>query len=173
MRVASRGVLEALAQNQRRITERWLEETLGSYPSQVTGFLLQEKDRFRNPVGQTFRAGLPALLAELVGEMNPGRLRAVLDGMVRIRAVQDFSASQAVAFPFLLKRVLREELGEEIRSDAEGMSRLEGRIDQMALVAFDLFTECRAQLSEIQAREARRRVYLPEKMHLAKQGGGL
>jgi hypothetical protein len=172
VKLASRGVLVALAQNQPRIAERWLQQTLAGYPGQGTHFLLQEKNPFRNPVGQTFREGLPALLAELAGEMNPARLRAALDGMVRIRAVQDFSASQALAFLFLLKKVLREELPEEICSDAEGMSQLEDRIDQLALLAFDLFSECRAQLSEIKLREARRRVYLPEQMHLAKQGGG-
>ena len=168
MKVASRGVQQALAESRQSITERWLEQALGSYPGPVSRFLLQEKDPFHNPVGQAFREGLPVLVAELAGEMDPGRLRAALDGIVRIRAVQDFSASQAVAFVFLLRKVIREEL----RFETEALAWLEDRIDELALVAFDLYTQCREQLSQIRTQEARRRVYVHGKLDPAQRENG-
>ena len=139
------------------IVQQWLERTLETYPGQSARFLAQEKDRFRNPVGHALREGLPVLFDELAGEMNAARITPVLDSIVRIRAVQDFTPSQAVAFVFLLKRVLWEHC-------PDGLAALEEKIDQMALLAFDLFVECREKICELKVEEARRSVYLPERM---------
>jgi hypothetical protein len=86
----------------------------------------------------------------------------VLDGIVRIRAVQDFTAGQAVAFIFLLKRVIREELKGEVRVQpgGDGLAAVEERIDEMALLAFDLFMKCRERIYEIRVNEAKRRLGL-------------
>jgi len=55
-----------------------------------------------------------------------------------------------VGFIFLLKQVLRE------HGVAPGEQVFE-RIDQLAVVAFDLFMKCREEAYEIRAREAQRR----------------
>ncbi len=148
----------ALAARKDAIVRAWLARTLETYPERTARFLAREPDPFRNPVGQALKEALPALFDELLGAMDGGRLAPLLDGIVRIRAVQDFTPSQAVAFVFLLKQAIREEGG------GEGLAAVDGRIDEVALLAFDLFMRCRDQMSAIKADEARRRTSLLERM---------
>ena len=152
--------MRALAGKQSAVVQEWLERTLQSYPGQTVGFLRGEKDPFRNPVGHTLREGLGVLFDEILGEMDEARITADLDAILRIRAVEDHTASQAVAFLFLLKEVLRE------KSPAADSAMLENRIDRMALLAFDLYMKCREKIYEIKAEEAKRRVYVLERAGL-------
>ncbi len=162
----ARPLMETLAARRDAIVQEWLARTLQSYPEHTSRFLVQEQDPFRNPVGQSLRDALPALFDEIVGGMDSAALRRLLDPIVRIRAVQDFTAGQAVAFLFLLKPVVREALRRENHThpDWDDLAALDGRIDELALLAFDLFMRCREQVYEIKANEARRRVYLLERM---------
>lgn len=156
MKVASRPLTGILAKQRDAIIGEWLAQALQTYPDQTSRFLLQHKDPFRNPVGHTLKEGFTVLFDELLGGVDASRVAAALDSIVRIRAVQDFSPSQAVSFLFLLKRIIREKTD----SDAAGLKFLEDRIDEMALLAFDLFMKCREKIHEIQAGEARRRVFV-------------
>lgn len=153
-------VMQALAAKKSTIIKEWLARTLQTYPHHTFCFLAHELDPFRNPVGHTLREGFPVLLDAVLGGMDAPRVTAVLDGIVRIRAVQDFTAGQAVAFIFVLKSVIRDELKGEIQRDAGGedLATIEARIDQIALLGFDLFMKCRERIYEIQANEARRRI---------------
>jgi hypothetical protein len=147
------------------VARQWLAGTLGGYPSSASRFLSGEKDRFRNPVGHAIREALPVLLAELLGEMNLDRITPMLDQVVRMRAVQDFTASQAVGFVFALKDAVRSE-------DPAGLTpELERRIDRMALLAFDLFVECRERMNEIRLNEARRGTYVMRRAGASQSGG--
>lgn len=156
----------ALALKKRAIVEAWLARTLQSYPEHTYRFLSQETDPFRNPVGHALAAALPALFDRVIEGVEAARTSDILDPVVRIRAVQDFSAAQAVAFIFLLKRVMRETLGDELRCDPQGeaLATIEARIDDIALLAFDLFMKCREQLYEIRANETRRRLFVLDRM---------
>lgn len=139
------------------IVREWLAWVLAEYPEQSSRFFRSELDPFRNPVGHALRQGLAVLVDELTDGFDPAKVTPVLDEIVHIRAVQDFSASQAVGFIFLLKPVLRKHLA------GAALERLERRIDALALAAFDLYMQCREKAAEIRVQEARRRVYLLEK----------
>jgi RsbT co-antagonist protein rsbRD N-terminal domain len=145
------------------IAKEWLKQTAATYPLQTVDFLLREKDPFRNPVGHALRTQLPVITEELLGEMDRTRLSAALENIVRIRAVQNFSASQSVEFIFLLKRILRD----GCKQLEEDRVALEDRIEQAALMAFDLYMKCREKIYEVMADEARRRVAQVEKIYLA------
>ena len=82
-----------------------------------------------------------------------------MDKILRIRAVQDITAAEAVGFVFFLKKAVRETLAKEIRQQqlAEELAEFETRVDSMALVAFDVFMRCREQLYEMKANEIRNR----------------
>ncbi len=134
------------------ILEKWIAETMASYPPAVVPFLAGESDPFRNPVGHTVRQSLTTLFEQLLGEMDAECLGLALDSIVRLRAVQDLSPSHAVGFVFSLKPILRELAPEE------DQIALAGRIDRLALMAFDKYTQCREQLAEIRISEWRRRV---------------
>jgi len=151
-----------LSQKRSSILKGWLDNILETYPAYSNRFLKKQKDQFANPIRYTFEEEIKKLYDELVRdtELNVNSISPVLDKMIRIRAVQDFSASQAVAFIFLLKEVIREEIGEEVREDELEFELLsfESRIDDMALVAFDVYMGCREEIYKIRANQAKNHV---------------
>lgn len=84
--------------------------------------------------------------------MDLEKVSSVLDSIIRIRAVQDVTPSQALAFVFRLKKVLREEEGTAPSGEIDA---LESRIDAIALISFDLFMKCREKIYDLKANELR------------------
>ena len=128
---------------------------LESYPTDVSKFLKQEKDRFANPVGYTISQETETLYDELLHGMNADKLTACLDNIIRIRSVQDLYPSQAIAFAFLLKKAIREEVAGEIaeRQAFEELLRFESRIDDVVLLALDIYMKCREKVHQIRVNE--------------------
>jgi hypothetical protein len=151
---------DALGPHRSGILDRWRGLIFDSYPEEAARFFRREKDRFKNPVGQSIQQATETLLdGVLLGEDRAGVPEA-LEGLVRVRAVQDFSPSEAVAFVFLLKRAVRETLAEagDGAAPSEVLSGLEARVDALALSAFETYTRCREELFEIRLRSTQRRV---------------
>ena len=149
-----------LSQKKAAILGRWLAMIFESYPPETAIFLRKEKNRFDNPAGYRISEGLEGLYGALLQEMERDQVLTCLDEIIRIRALQNFTPSQALAFIFLLKIVIREELAEEIRKEnlAAELLDLESRIDGLALLGFDVYTKRREKIYEIKADEAKRRV---------------
>ena len=147
-----------LLQKKAVIVERWRLLILDTYPADSSRLFKQEKDRFANPIGSIISAGIETLYDELVGEMNPQKLFNCLDSIIRVRAVQDFSPSDTIAFILLLKRVVREELGGEIKERRlfEEILEFESRIDDMMLLTLDVYMKCREQIHEIRIKELKK-----------------
>ena len=80
------------------IVAKWFERVLETYPLEGQGFFRRQEDRFANPVGSTIFSGLEGLFAELLGKGDCEKTRSLLDEILRIRAIQNFSPSQAVVF---------------------------------------------------------------------------
>ena len=149
---------DLLKQKAPHIRNRWLDLIIETYPPDSKRFLLEQKDRFANPVGTTLSREMESLYHELLHGMNPEKINSSLDAIVRIRAIQDFTPAKAMAFIFLLKKILREDFDQEIKETPaafQEMLTLESRLDEMALRGFDLYMKCREQVYEIRAREAK------------------
>ena len=101
---------ELLAHKKIIILERCLRLTLDTYPREAINFLREERDQFANPLGSTLRQGLELILDGLLASVDPERLLPALDAVVRMRAVQGFRPSEALAFTVHLKQAIREEL---------------------------------------------------------------
>ena len=130
--------------------DRWFARALECHSEETVRFLGAEKDPFRNPVGHTLRENLAVLLEQLLGGMEPEPSQSALANIVRIRAVQDLTASQALQFVFQLRPILRQfptEADHEVLDD---------RIDQLALWAFEEYVRCRERLADIRISESRR-----------------
>jgi len=150
-------------QSRENILEFWLERALRSYPSQSAEFLAAERDPFRNPAGSTIRQGLSILLDELLAGMEHDRTAAALDSIVQIRAIQGLEPSQALEFLFQLKDILRPQLaGPELEI-------MEGRIDELALQAFDLYMTYRERTYRARTNEARRRLFVMERRQVSSE----
>ncbi|MGC9988372.1 MAG: RsbRD N-terminal domain-containing protein [Terriglobales bacterium] len=142
------------------ILERWVARTAESYPRYATALLSEERDPFRNPMGDALRRNLSQLLHELFGEMDATAIDSALDPIIRLQVVQGFAPDDAVRFVSLLKDLLRED-GPEQNSEALGGSldsrRIDNaRIDRLADIAADKYAQCREQLTRIRANEVRR-----------------
>jgi hypothetical protein len=104
-----------LLENKQKILKKWFDLISETYPPDTTSFLKGQKNRFDNPVGYTISEGIEVLFEELLRGVDYDRVSPFLDNIIRIRAIQDFTPSQALGFVFLLKKVIREELANEIR----------------------------------------------------------
>ena len=149
-----------LSDERARIIRRWREEIVGTYPSETQRFLRREKDPFSNPVGHILSKDVEILFDEVVKGRDQEKIRASLDHIIRIRAVQEFKPSHAVAFVLRLKRVIKDVV--EKKDPAAGrsaeMRALDDRIDDMALLAFDVYSECRQKLYDLRVNETRNQV---------------
>jgi hypothetical protein len=146
---------QELAKNRDLILERWTTLVLDGYPEETAKFLRDQPDRFANPVGAGLREGLAELVDGIIRGAEPGELTTALDGVIRVRAVQDFSAPAAVGFIFDLKGVVRGLSGIGGTESNGWLASLDERIDRLGLQAFDVYTRCREQMWAIRAREIR------------------
>lgn len=159
-----------LSEKKSAILNRWYDAVLDTYPSDTSGFLKGQKNPFLNPVGSTIFQGIENLFEELLCENNSPipslvkgsegglsgeRASLFLDNIIRIRAVQEFTPSQSVAFVLLLKNAIREELKSELveRQLLEELLFFESKIDDMALLSFDIYMKCREKLFQLKVNE--------------------
>jgi hypothetical protein len=164
--VASKGLplTASLAHRRDGLVKKWFDGIVQTYPDTTIRFLDREKDRFRNPVGHTLRGSLAVLFDGIVQAKETASLAPVLDDIVRMRTVQDFTAGQAVSFPFVLKKVLREQCPADLARCPDEFAGLEARIDELAILAFDLYMKCRERIFEIKYNEAKRSIFMQERV---------
>ncbi|MBF0234517.1 MAG: RsbRD N-terminal domain-containing protein [Desulfamplus sp.] len=160
--------------NKEKILTLWFEAAISSYPEDTARLLGKSKNRFDNPVGNATRQSLEDTFDNIMrmslaenykdytnskhGQTNKehvdqNRVENSLDPVIRIRAVQNFSASQAVAFVFELKTIVKSVLG---KLPDESFNY---RVDLVALAAFNRFMKCRENIFLLKATEAKRRVH--------------
>jgi hypothetical protein len=149
------SVWEQLEVKSASILGKWSQLILDTYPPDTAKFLQQEKDRFINPVGCIISQEIKTIYDELLHGMNPEKLTASLDEIIRIRTVQDFSPSRAIGFIFLLKQAVRETLGSEVAGNrfCTELLNFESRVDRLALLSFDIYMKCREKVCEIRVNE--------------------
>jgi hypothetical protein len=157
-----------LGQRMDTIAARWVEQVLSAYPEDAAALFRREQDPFANPLGHGVREGTRGLLEILAGKADEEEARKHLDEIIRLRAVQQIPPSEALSFVFSLKPILRKELPEADRDPRmkEELEEMEARIDGLALRAFDLYSECRDEVSELRIAEVKRQVsWVLEKMN--------
>jgi len=150
-----------LAQRKNVIIKDWFDRVVETYPADTAAFLKGREDPFANPVGSTIYESLKLLYTELLKGIDHKVIPPLLDPIIRIRAVQDFTPSQAIGFIFCLKKVVRNHLNENIKhSTIENELRLfEEKIDELSLIAFDLYMVCREKIYQLKANEVKNRTF--------------
>ena len=141
---------ERLKQNREKIVKLWVEAIVSTYPQETSRFLLSNKDRFTNPVGSSIKDAAAGVFEFLIQEKSLEEITPFVDSLIRIRAVQDFTPSEAMGAFFTLKKCLHKALGE---LPAEELIRLDSMIDGLSLLAFDIYMKCREKVWEIKYNE--------------------
>lgn len=152
---------DLLVQRKTTIVKKWFAAAIETYPPDTAKFLKNQKDPFSNPVGRTIYNGLEGLFNDLLKETDHEAMRSLLDPIIRIRAIQNFSPAQATGFIFFLKDVIRENIQDE-GFETQGFNELllfESKIDDLGLIAFNLYMKCREKIYELKANEMRNRTF--------------
>lgn len=151
---------DLLKKKKSSILSAWLNSLLESYSPDARRFFTKQKDSFANPVGTTLKKELENLYDLLLQEWDTNQLSLTMDRIIRMRAIQDFTPSQALSFVFDLKTIIRKELKKEIiaQNFQEDLLKIEILIDRMALLGFDVYSNCRQRLFEIRVNEVKKQI---------------
>lgn len=151
---------DLLKQKKSSVLNHWLNALLESYSLDAKRFFTKQKDQFANPVGTTLSRELDRLYDLFLLEWDTNQLSSVLENIIRLRAVQDFTPSQALSFIFDLKTIIKTELKKEIKNHdlQEEILEKELEIDRLALLGFDVYSNCRQRLYEIRVKEVKNQI---------------
>jgi hypothetical protein len=154
------NVAEALNHKEEAILSLWIERTLDTYTA--SDFFKNSKDAFANPVGSNIKEGLTQVFRLMVSGADPTHYAQALDQVIRIRAVQDFSPSQAVAPLLELKWIVRQVFSGEqkYRDLLPQLLPFDRDVERVVLQAFDLYMECRDRLYRARIRELKSGSYI-------------
>lgn len=146
-----------LQKNREKLVKDWVQAALGSHSSNPVRFA-RNMDQFTNPVVFTMTEEFEKLFDELLRGLETGECDFDVTMTMRIRTVQDISASSAASFPFELKRIIREKFKEEIRRPAlfDALQKTDTFLDQMGMLAFDGYMESREKIFSIKLSELKR-----------------
>jgi len=151
------SLAELLLQGKGSILKRWLNLIEESRPSGNAPFT-RSNDELTNPEGFITHREVEALFHELLqNELNFEKVCISLDNIVRIKAVQDLSPAQTIAFVFLLKEAIVSELQSEIekRQLLGEWLALELKIDMLASLSFDAYMQCREKINQLRFNEVK------------------
>ena len=150
--------LESILSDKRTsIIKKWRDVIVDTYPGETQRFIRKEKDQFANPVGNIIAKDVEALYDELIKNGNDEKIASCLENIIRIRAVQDFKASQAIGFVLQLKKLIREMTIQkaQINELSVELQAFENRIDDTALLACDIYSQCRQKICDIRVNEVK------------------
>ena len=151
---------DKLRQERKSILAKWFKAISQGYPSDTCKFLEGQKNPFANPVGHAIRHGTEGIFDELLQEKCSEAIQKHVDEIVRMFAVQDFSPAGALFFLYHLKDIGREFYEAKCREiPVSELLEFETRIDQVALLGFDIYMKCREQVWELRATTIQRRTH--------------
>ena len=153
---------DLLTEKKGQIQKKWYHLILETYPPEAAAFFKKNRDQFENPVGAHLGEGVEGILSQLLGETDEDQVKHYIDRIVRIRAVQDFTPADAVRVFPLLKKAIREVLGEELEDLAllKEFLAFEEQIDEITLKAFEIYHSCRERLYHMKVEEWKSRMYM-------------
>jgi hypothetical protein len=133
------------------IVQKWLDAILSGYQPETACFIKKNRDPFKNPVGSVLLKSLDSLAGLVLDGMDHDLACGALTDILSVMAVQDFSPSEAVRFIPALRGIVRECAG----AAPDEAARCEARIDELLLLAFDIYMERREKIFGLRVREIR------------------
>jgi hypothetical protein len=150
-----------LTENRPKLVERWIDAVIATYPPDSVRFFKSTRDRFANPVGSTIKRSIDLLFTEIIKEkMDPAAVQEAMDPIVRLRAVQEFTPSQALSFIFAIKPILRKSLEKNLSDPAVDrfLRDVAAQTDGLMLIAIDIYSKCREKIFLLRINQAKESV---------------
>jgi len=147
-----------LQQNRESILRGWFELTINTYGPEMVRFLKKEKNQFSNPVGNIIITSLESIYDGILNGDGVDEYHG-LEEIIKVRAVQDFSPSNALSFLFDLKNIIRTSFSknEQKPETMEELADFDKRFDLLLMRAFDIYNNCRLKIQEIKMAEIKSR----------------
>lgn len=143
-----------LTDKKKILLNKWFDFTANTYPPETAKVLGKSKNKFDNPVGIATMESLEKTLDQLLTDTpKMDDLENAMDTIIRIRAIQQFTAAQAVSFTFALKKIVKEVSGDVIPEN------FEQNLDMLIQAAFNRYTRCREEVFLLRANEAKRQFH--------------
>lgn len=154
-------LVDYLVLEQKAVLDRWFDLVMDTYAENTAVLWKKKDDPFANPVRHKFETGMRGIVVGLAsgGQIPDAAVfTPLLDEIVRVRAVQDYTPSQATAFIFLLKKAVRETLWPHVMEHdlLVELLALESAIDVLALLSFDIYCQCREKLAELRINQIKK-----------------
>lgn len=153
---------ELILNHRSQVTTRWYHRLVEEIPAEAKKKILGTSDRFSNPIGFALSEGTQDIFDCFFNERPNADLEKALDKIVKIKAIQAITPSEAVHFVFLLKEVLLEVLEGAIKASEalEEWLEIEREIDRLVLIVFDLYSKAREKLYEIKVNEMKAKTHM-------------
>ena len=139
-------VHKSIVKNRESILSLWQAALL----TQASGLNLvgTSKSRFTAPGEYLLNGEAETLFDWLTSEEAPIKARPSLREICRFKAVQGINPSEALSFLIDLKSIIRLVVGkgELSCSQISELSEVDTRIDQLLMLAFDEYSECREKI---------------------------
>ena len=142
---------DLLSKKRNVIIDNAFHLTISTYPEESFSFFKEKNQQFTNPVGYNVHQSIQKIVDKLIADESLESFVSCLEEIIRIRAVQDFTPSQAVGFIFLIKKAIYDELVKE--TELTKLTDFLSRIDSLALIAFDIFMKYREKIYDLKAKE--------------------
>ena len=156
-------LVDWLSKKKQDITREWIRIAMQAYPPESLSILNRNKDQFANPLPHIISKNIELLFDELLTGIDAKRTSPILAEIVKIKAVQDFTPSQALQFVFDLKKILHDLKKEKVEGEAmpyDQIRTMELEIDNLANLAFDIYVSCREKLFEIRVNEIKNQTHM-------------
>ncbi|MBF0555300.1 MAG: RsbRD N-terminal domain-containing protein [Nitrospirae bacterium] len=153
---------DILVKEKSNILDGWYNLILETYPPESRVFLKKKNDPFANPIGHNISVSIEGILEGLLNNIVQERMTAMLSDIIRIRAIQDCSPSDAISLILLLKQTLRDAAKGYIKGDQlfNELLAFEDEIDRLTLLSFDIFMKCREDVFNLKVNEIKRSTFM-------------
>jgi hypothetical protein len=150
---------DLLVEKRAILLQRWFDRILEDYPPETQAFFRENKSPYSNPIGVTLRKGMEGIVDELFKPAGVAEARAILEPVMKVRAVENLPPSQGGKFILPLREVVSEIVRETKRNDLLGREWLDlnSRITQLALLGMNLYSEYREKVNQLRIEEGERR----------------
>lgn len=140
-----------------QILSKWQPVAL-SYANNAPVIAQKNKGRFSDPMSYVIIKNTEEILNWVIKAEKNMDLVIPLDEICKIKAIQDLKPREALSFIFFLKQIIREEIEDQskINDWAVELWELDKRIDEVGLLAFDIYSECRTRIYDLRVNEIKR-----------------
>jgi len=151
------SMYKQLQNKKQPILAKWQTFALSNHENLELIKAPKNQGRFSNPAAYVTEKNTGKIFDWLIKEENNVELLIPLEEICCLRAVQNVKPSQALQFIPALKQIIRDELDEAIsRKRADDLWELDKRIDEITMLAFDIYSDCLDRIKQIKINEIKR-----------------